>query len=101
LTILIITGLTHEAKAPYALPLQPLRLPGSMKKKRHWGQTGLIGVTLVSLGIMNGGPGKKKQVFGDLLNEEVLRGMNLEEPVYYIVTDLKKLNPLLGELCNW
>jgi hypothetical protein len=50
---------------------------------------------------MNGGPGKKKQVFGDLLNEEVLWGMNLEEPAYYIVIDLKKLNPLLGELCNW
>jgi hypothetical protein len=30
---------------------------------------------------MSRAAGKKKQVFGDLRNEEVLRGMNLEEPV--------------------
>jgi hypothetical protein len=30
---------------------------------------------------MSRAAGKKKQVFGDLLNEEVLWGMDLEEPV--------------------
>ena len=29
---------------------------------------------------------KKKQVFGDLQNEEVLLGMKLVEPAYHIVT---------------
>ena len=37
--------------------------------------------------------GKKKQVFGDLQNEEVLLGMKLVEPAHHIVT-YKKINKI-------
>ena len=50
-------------------------------------------IIILRLDMSRAASDKKKQVFGDLQNEEVLLGMKLVEPAHHIVT-YKKINKI-------